>query len=560
LKPPKGIDTFQGMSEKWLGWSIDLTGAYRRQILKALPRTLIFDDLERANLNANQLLGYINKFVEHEQKNVILIAHEDKLRCKKKVKRNEYESIKEKVIGRTVSIVAETEIALDSFLKDMPNSLGMNWLKTSALLGNSEAQNMLATQSFLEREKSLILDIFDRSESYNLRLLRQSLLDFSRFYSKIPEYIRAYQHGMRSLLATFLALTIAYNRGNGFTENDLRQHDDWSRAIWNVNGSQGKEPDAKGIDLLRRQYSEAPEVQLYSKVLSGDLAKALIANGYAERDFIRYELESTEFFKIRESEAWQVLWWWVTRSDEEVLAALKQVKEQLEKLQLRSPEVILQLSGILLDLADNGIGWDTRSDARNEMLSYIQKLESGDLLSIERPKESSSEGNLNESSFGLEIKQQNTDEYQEIFSALTEALDRAFWGANEERARKLIVLAGEDVGSFVAVISNNGRPADLPNYSQLPVLAGVNPAEAAQAIFALPYDKARIALSPFKERIHRLEGLARSPNRVGWPSERSWLIEFRDESEKLAAAESVPLRSSKIRKILEWQLAFLRDP
>ena len=40
---------------------------------------LIFDDLERCKLELNNLLGYINYFVEHQGHKVIILAHEDKL-------------------------------------------------------------------------------------------------------------------------------------------------------------------------------------------------------------------------------------------------------------------------------------------------------------------------------------------------------------------------------------------------------------------------------------------------------------------------------------------------
>ena len=40
---------------------------------------LIFDDLERANCNINEILGYINNFVEHDGIKVLLVANEKEI-------------------------------------------------------------------------------------------------------------------------------------------------------------------------------------------------------------------------------------------------------------------------------------------------------------------------------------------------------------------------------------------------------------------------------------------------------------------------------------------------
>ena len=40
---------------------------------------LIFDDLERCNCSINEILGYINSFVEHEKMKVIIVANQDEI-------------------------------------------------------------------------------------------------------------------------------------------------------------------------------------------------------------------------------------------------------------------------------------------------------------------------------------------------------------------------------------------------------------------------------------------------------------------------------------------------
>ncbi|WP_338506066.1 P-loop NTPase fold protein [Turicibacter sp. KK003] len=64
---------------------------------------LIFDDLERCACPVNEVMGYLNNFVEHQGAKVILIANETEI-CggNDKKERDKYEKIKEKLVGHTI--------------------------------------------------------------------------------------------------------------------------------------------------------------------------------------------------------------------------------------------------------------------------------------------------------------------------------------------------------------------------------------------------------------------------------------------------------------------------
>lgn len=225
----------------------------------------------------------------------------------------------------------------------------------------------------------------------------------------------------------------------------------------------------------------------------------------------------------------------------------------------RDPVVILHVGGILLDLADNLIGWDTREKALEEMLDYIASLESGHLLTADRPKGGYNRPLLEGGSFGLEIKQRATPEFNAILQSLTDALDRRFWAENQIRAKQLLDLAKTDPEAFAAVIDNGGRREGLPNYAHWPILTGADPATAAQVIFALPPNQIGQVLAPFKNRIQRLEAVAIQEQNAAWPSEREWLLRFRAEANRLATTASNPIRTAQVRTLLNWNLSFLNE-
>ena len=79
---------------------------------------IIFDDLERCNINLEAVLGYINHFVEHQGLKVILVANEDEI-FKEEAEnpsKTAYRIIKEKLIGKTLGIAADVEDAIDDYV------------------------------------------------------------------------------------------------------------------------------------------------------------------------------------------------------------------------------------------------------------------------------------------------------------------------------------------------------------------------------------------------------------------------------------------------------------
>jgi len=91
--------------------------AIENRMIKNLPDLLIFDDVERCEMSPGELLGLINEFVEHKTKNVVLCAfieREDENEGGNK--RDDFLSRKEKVVGRTVRIVADAADALPKFI------------------------------------------------------------------------------------------------------------------------------------------------------------------------------------------------------------------------------------------------------------------------------------------------------------------------------------------------------------------------------------------------------------------------------------------------------------
>ena len=189
-------------------------------------KVLCFDDLERANVDVIDILGYINNFVEHDHIKTIIICNEKELSTKLKSsnlemktfiatylldkedkllttdkpmvekiedtienvfdKANDYERIKEKLIGETFEYAPEFTYIINGLLIRYEN--------------NKELIR------FLRENTNLIVSTFIKSGTRNLRILKHALNDFKKVFDMVN---KSYPNTNNRILQTMLIFTIA---------------------------------------------------------------------------------------------------------------------------------------------------------------------------------------------------------------------------------------------------------------------------------------------------------------------------------------------------------------
>ena len=189
-------------------------------------KVLCFDDLERANVDVIDILGYINNFVEHDHIKTIIICNEKELSTKLKSsnlemktfiatymldkqgellktdkpvvekirdsiehvfdKANEYERIKEKLIGETFEYAPKFDYII--------NGLLMRYESDQDLI------------RFLRENTNLIISTFNKSGTRNLRILKHALNDFQKIFEMIN---KNYPNVSNRIIQTMLIFTIA---------------------------------------------------------------------------------------------------------------------------------------------------------------------------------------------------------------------------------------------------------------------------------------------------------------------------------------------------------------
>ena len=189
-------------------------------------KVLCFDDLERANVDVIDILGYINNFVEHDHIKTIIICNEKELSSKLKSsnlemktfiatylldkqdelndidkpivekiqqkienvfdKANDYERIKEKLIGETFEYAPKFDYII--------NGIFMRYENNTDFI------------HFLRENTRLIISTFERSGTRNLRILKHALNDFKKIYEMVN---KSYPNTSHRVMQTMLIFTIA---------------------------------------------------------------------------------------------------------------------------------------------------------------------------------------------------------------------------------------------------------------------------------------------------------------------------------------------------------------
>ena len=190
-------------------------------------KVLCFDDLERANVDVIDILGYINNFVEHDHIKTIIICNEKELSTKLKNsnlemktfiatylldkenklniktdkpmverirdtieyvfdKANDYERIKEKLIGETFEYAPE-----------------FNYIINGLLMRYESCPDLIR---FLRENTNFIISTFNKSGTRNLRILKHSLTNFKKIFDMVNKFFPNTNH---RVLQTMLIFTIA---------------------------------------------------------------------------------------------------------------------------------------------------------------------------------------------------------------------------------------------------------------------------------------------------------------------------------------------------------------
>lgn len=133
---------------------------------------LIFDDLERCQLNTIEILGLINEYCENKGIKTIVITNEEKLE-KGKEERTNYQEIKEKAIVRTLNYKPNYPIIINNIVKEYRT--GIN--------DDNQYKDFLTENGIKLLERFSITNI----DGINLRSIKCAIQEFEIVFKYLKE-------------------------------------------------------------------------------------------------------------------------------------------------------------------------------------------------------------------------------------------------------------------------------------------------------------------------------------------------------------------------------------
>lgn len=510
----KGVE-LGGRALKSIGkyFNVELDLKAKDFLNKSKANVYVFDDLERSEMPINTVMGYINVFVEHEGRKVILIANEKEIDDKPKYKR-----VREKLVGKVFEVQSSLEEALQGFFVAVKDKAAKHFISSSA---------------------SIISEVYHQSEMNNLRVLQQTILDFERLYIVLEERHRKNDEAMNALLALLLALSFEVKAGR-LAADDMK--DRQTQIVSSYMRNKQDEYIPPRIVAVNDRY---PRARVDADLLSDDTLIDLIVRGIVDRQRISDELDgSSLFFRAKQEAAWRTVWNYRERTEEEFNVALAEMTRAFANHEYTVLGEIRHVFGIQLRLSAIGVTMASRAQVVADAKAYVDYLyDQGWLEPIERRRDR----------FDVTVRSHDGLGYMEASSAefrgLSEYLNQKRHAAAVDRrpaiAQDLLTLMVDDTDQFLRRICLTNHEDN--EFYDIPVLGALDVRRFVDTFLGLHPGKQQRAMMALRMRYE--DGLI---DRY-LADERPWAIEVRDQLRAASAAMS-PISKDRLQEVVAYGL------
>lgn len=401
---------------------------------------LFFDDVERCSIPINDLLGYINHFVEYGGYKVVLIANEEEI-INSSDDGVKYRRIKEKLIGKTFEIEPEIGDALDSFLDSYPE--------------HRRYKNIVSS-------KTLIQELYLQSGYKNLRHLKQAITEFGIFVSDLTVKAQENEELIKKLLINFLVFSFEIKSGNITPIEISKIKNSTLRRALKTTISTDEE---KYVDISIK-YSL---FNSYELVLNADEWILILDKGIFDPKDIMITLESSQYLLDDKSPSWKKLWYALELEYEDVKELVKTVISEYDNREYKHQQIVMHVLGIFLQLKKIGIIKKNNETLVKEAKKYIDYLFKNNLLIQPRSLVS----HLYDSYDGLGYTEKNSNEFQIVKKYLDDSIENSKLKNMPHNAQELLQKLVQNPDEFCLNIHLCNRPENI--YYNVPILKFIKP-------------------------------------------------------------------------------------
>lgn len=433
-------------------------------------KLLIFDDIERCKIETDELLGYLNQFVEHNKCKIILVGDEDKIKelYDKINSKIHYKEFKEKLIGQTFSLQLDIDNALEEFIKDCTDE----------------------AKVIFNNHKVLIKDTFLATEINNLRLLRQCLLEFDRFIKNISKDLKSrneYKEFIRQVLSYFIIVYCEYKSGN--------------EEIKEFEPGYIKKDDAFDSNYLKyRILIKENKLQGFKYTIPLENIVEYIKESYIHPNDLKTIIIDSECFRKDTLKSWEKLWYYTNLENNEFLPLHREVKEQFMKMQVDTIPELLQIASILLSIQQDGLDSlkkETIIAKSKKNIDCIFKKYSS-TLRIETKE-------LLHASHGKGYLNRETKEFKEIFLYTEKKEKQKMLFLRDNRMKDYFENLTDDSLDTIFTVLDEGLPDRSGPYSMTPIFQNISVDKLAKRIVLLS-NRSKYFFAEFIARRYYIEG------------------------------------------------------
>lgn len=429
---------------------------------------LIFDDLERCQIDLNNILGYINNFIEHKELKLIIVADEEKLE-----KNDNYKVIKEKLIGQTFAISLDFHRALEKFVIKVNNPIARN---------------------FLSKNVNLIQNVYIKAEYENLRTLNQIVLNFERIFESLPEKARIKSEILEDILNLLMVLSIEINSGRLFSKdiNKLGQEyiSTLSNRVSSYPSSNSGVNSNKKIDSPQSIFEKYSFVKFYPLFPNDIWWQVFFDKGILDAQELEKSLESSKYFEDETTPSWVKLWHFYSLNDKDFEKLLPQVMSEYANRDFDDPGVVKHITGIFFDFSDAGLLPKSKQEILKDSKLYIDYLKNREPSKLASYYFSAGD-NILGGYLGLGFQGKNFQEFNEFCTYLEKAQELAKNENMPNVGQELLTVMQSDVWKFRDMICLSASPYQVgisQKYHRIPVLKHIKETDFVEKLLSLDFE------------------------------------------------------------------------
>jgi hypothetical protein len=439
--------------------------------------TLIFDDLERCDIDCNDLFGFINSFLEQGNSKVVLITNEGRIDEERKKK---YDVVKEKLVGKTFTISSDFNVIYDNFIDILEDELA----KQALLL---EKNRKLIFELFQESEqidrstrlritqtpkdsKSHKDDLMDKYSNLNLRTLRQIVMDFEKIFISLPEIVENKAGLLEDILRTLTIFSIE-TRAGAISTSDISKLEQLSIYLVanSMPGNNSNKIANANLDpLLKFAKKWVNIIPFCTYFPSLKWWQDFFENGFIDKAYLDRSILDSKSFSATPN--WLKLIKYRDLSDQEFNQILFDVESDYSNKKYEEIEVVKHITGFFLWLNQLGFYSKNSKEILQESIEYINylKIESNSFANYFNREHSYQYGY-----FSLESRE---------FKLLCDHIDKIRQDLEEKDlsdvARELLNIMCQDNKKFRAIMKGESyfnEGAFSYECHQIPILVYINP-------------------------------------------------------------------------------------